>query len=988
MIERLKIRLKNNNDRGSSFVLVIVATTFMCVLASALLMGALMTYKLKYYKLNSLNNFYEVEKALDEIYSGVGASVNEHMYSAYTTTAELVVTYDATNKRYTTLDNEKANAMFKKFLMNGFSTDDSYRGVKNVYETLSSYISNQYNKTTNKGGVQLSKNNLQVVYTDAAGHTYKQFYKRDSANGNINLNLDKDPGYDANNIKQIAFKNVCVTRNVELSARDSGNTAGEYIQSITTDIVLNEPEYNVSFTSDNVSASSMYNYAIMADMGIEVYRNPSNVSSNEAKSEITINGNVYASSDYYNKGYNGNVDTKVTNKYDTTPSIQWGSTERSINSGIYVNGSDAKLNLNSDIIVCPGTLGAFNGARISLMGRTQTLSELWTDNIVIGGAKEGGTITASADAYVYDDTELNAKNSKLVFSTGNYYGYSYNAVDTRSIEFLKDKGLATNFDLKSHFSDSAIIVNGEGSTLDLSRLSSLYVAGKSYIEFSKMAKTDSTSGEESTEETTTEETTTEETTTEETTTEQSQDNSEYVYTTLKDYSTGQSIDVKSNQLIFLAQWTVKEPVSGDENKVILSFPYATSQPLIDLYEDLVKNNEVYAVKQTVSGHDYYYLYIDDKMNSDNTSVEKTAEERAKEFAKKYYKAVGSSNPLGLYNVTKYENFKVNLLLPEKDSSINTNGLVTDQKETGEDAGMLYFREPVNVTNKLDVYDSLEKVATNKIFATLLGDGIPLDVTGANNALKSVSSKARKNTTDYAGSVENQTSTLLSYMYINMKDHLSVSDKVEISNPDETDASKQIKKDVNAWKIVNYNYDASGDAYTYDKDSINYNLSPLINLVDYKALMSDTDTKHSKNISKEVVDGQYIIINATGGTNVTDKGDLKIGQCDSEGELKGIIISTGDVRFTSDVKKFTGMIITGGKVIVDHTMTISSDKAMVSSLLNKCAESTDIDVNWVTQLLKNYTSLKQDDTDTDSGMSISDISYEDILVFENWKKNVE
>ena len=98
MIERLKRKLRHTDDHGSSFVLVIVATTFMCILASAILMGAMMTYKLKYYKLNSLNNFYEVETALDEMYAGVGAATNEHLYSAYTTTAELVVVYDTKNQ--------------------------------------------------------------------------------------------------------------------------------------------------------------------------------------------------------------------------------------------------------------------------------------------------------------------------------------------------------------------------------------------------------------------------------------------------------------------------------------------------------------------------------------------------------------------------------------------------------------------------------------------------------------------------------------------------------------------------------------------------------------------------------------------------------------------------------------------------------------------------------------------------------------------------
>ena len=144
MIKRLKNKLKHTDDHGSSFVLVIIATTFMCILSAALLMGAFMTYKLKYYKLNSLNNFYEVETALDEIYAGVGAATNEHLYSAYTTTAELVVVYDPATKEYTTIDNDEANDLFKKLFMTGFIADVNYKNIKSVTDTFQSFISNEY----------------------------------------------------------------------------------------------------------------------------------------------------------------------------------------------------------------------------------------------------------------------------------------------------------------------------------------------------------------------------------------------------------------------------------------------------------------------------------------------------------------------------------------------------------------------------------------------------------------------------------------------------------------------------------------------------------------------------------------------------------------------------------------------------------------------------------------------------------------------------
>ena len=109
------------------------------------------------------------------------------------------------------------------------------------------------------------------------------------------------------------------------------------------------------------------------------------VSGTAADTEVNIKGNIYTASDYYNKDYNGKTDTKVTNEYSRTVETKWGSTDESAYSGIFVQGDRANLTLNSDIIVNSGSLAAFDGAKINLSGRTSLLSELWTDNIIIGG---------------------------------------------------------------------------------------------------------------------------------------------------------------------------------------------------------------------------------------------------------------------------------------------------------------------------------------------------------------------------------------------------------------------------------------------------------------------------------------------------------------------------------------------------------------------------------------------------------------------------
>lgn len=938
MIERLKRKLRHNDDHGSSFVLVIVATTFMCILASAILMGAMMTYKLKFYKLNSLNNFYEVETALDEMYAGVGAATNEHLYSAYTTTAELVVVYDTKAQAYTTLDNKSANELFKKLFMTGFVADTNYKSLENVTDTLQSFISNEYDAVDNPDGVRLDTSNMKLIYTDVNNKTTTQYYKN---NGGIKT--EKQSGYENDKVQSVTFKNVCVKRSVNLQ----GSTAGTYEQSITTDIVLTEPEYNVSFDTSSVSNNTLYEYAILADMGVEVGEDNDN-----RTTDAQVKGNIYAASDYYNKDYNDVAETKVTNKYESKPSTMWGTKDSSAYSGIFVNGKNTSLTLNSDVVVCSGSLAAYNGAEINLSGRTQTLSELWADNIVIGG-KDSGSLKASADAYIFDDTELNAEKASLKFTQGSYFGYSYNAQDTRSLNYLRQKGyLATGYKLRSHFSDSAIIVNGKNSILDLQDLNSLYIAGKSYIEFSKIA---ASSVPEDDENITVDE------------------NADYAFTTLEDYSTGQSLDVKTNQLMFLTQWSVvnnTEKVDPDTGitTVTLQFPktFEADANILDLYDDFLNDlategdKGVTAIKQTVSGHDYYYLYIEDGKDSSNVS-------NAEKFAEKYYKLLqdyGDEISSKLYNVQKYEQFQVKLVLPAE-GKINASGAVTDQNNDDS----LFLR--ASTTTTMDVATALDNVSTGKVFTNILGNKGSDNNKKAFNDLKADALKLAGSGT---ASVEEQTSTFLSYMYINMKDHLSV-----LNNVDDTTKLSQ-----NAWEIANYTSSSVGYLSSYDKDrdtySYDYSITPLNHYVDFAYVFS-------KNLSIEKTIGNATDNEAK--TIVINSGDVKLQPNNGDGSFQGIIIAGGNVRFDENVKSFRGMIITGSKLIIDHNMSISADAAFVANLLEQCSESTDEKLNTLTtKVLKNYTSSKSEGNTEVTGASISDISYEDILVFQNWKKNVE
>lgn len=1039
MLKKIKSRLKRTNNNGSSFVLVIVSATFLSILISALLMGMLLAYKLRYYKINSLNNFYSVEKAMDEIYAGIGATTNEHLYSAYTTTAELVVYYK--DGKYTNLSETEANDLFKKFFMQGILDDSSLNSIPTLIDTLGGFVTD-----TN---VMLDYSKLKIVYTDSYGRNKYIKYVAGSNDpdpskkpdlSKIRAQVSADPDFKEKNIEQITFKNIGVKRTITLTAAADKETMapGTYEQSIMTDLVLKKPEYNVSFDMTGVNSDSLYSYALLADMGLQVEGTTTNFKDASA-TVVNVKGNVYTATDYYNKDYNDAPATKVTNKYNESVVRNWGATDESANSGIYVD--KASLTMSSDIIVNAGSLAAFNGANVTLSGRSTNLSELWTDNILIDG-EEGGSIVAAANAYVYDDTELNAKKSSLTFYGGNYFGYSYSANDVRSIRLLKDAGkLPTNFDLRAHFSDSAIIVNGEKSTLDLKALDSLYIAGKSYIEFSKKAANQVTDA-----------------------TEQkalglvddkgNKKDVDYAFTTLRDYSTGLSLDVKSNQLIFLTQWeTVQGSETVDKNgytHVKLKLPKSmkndtklTNPQKTGLYDEFIEkvtNGDlvINAIKQTVSGHDYYYLYI-------TASYNHTASENSEAFVEKYYDLLAENleaTNKKLYNVSNYESFDVTLLLPSDSndnvdpSKIKAGAAVTAQNSNDQS---LYVQ--ASAKNTLQVDKALKAASTSKTFSLLLGNG---DTTTNNNTYTALRTKAdaleqsQTSLTD-----EQKISNFLSYMYINMKDHLSILDskKIGVDGKVELEADGKTEKEKSAWSLVNYTSDnktpekftdpsyyhythvgaQKGDyvknqttgAYDYvGKDntgvykgdyikekitSYNYSLTPLNHFVDFtKIFEAHSDHPAHKNINETISSGD----GSADSILVMNDGDVVLDTSREDGSVQGIVICGGDVKFTNKVKSFRGLIIAGGKVICNSSISITADVAYTASALKKFSEmkialkSGDKEEDKIflgtviKEVLKNYEIEEKDSSTEVKSSTLSDISYNDILEFRNWKKNVE
>lgn len=606
MLEKI---IKKLNNRGSSFVVMIVSMSFLAILAASILTAVGYTYQMKLYNLNSKNNFYYVEEAMDEIQAGVGSIAMKYLQKAYDDTIKVMVYYDASLKAYVTRDDEDANVIMKQTFLKYLSECDELSneetvagsGVTKLASTLDSFI--QESDIT----LDMSAANLKRV--------------------------------DASD--SVIIKNVTVKRTATYSI---GGNSENYVQSITTDLVLGEPGYDVSFAGEKDAFSTIYDYALIADAGIEITGSTSNVN---------ISGDVYGANDFYNKVYNkydGGTTSVTSYQKNTAPYKDCnGLLDTSMYSGLYVAG--ATVTLQSNRVVVPGTIGVFNDGSLVVSAKENGMvvpSDVWADSIVLGGyttTAGASDVNLYANAYIYDDLELNADLATFKMQ-GKYYGYNYSqAKDSRVFIDAVDGDTYSEND--GHFNSSSIILNGQGTTLDFEYLDALYIAGRSYVEMSKkVSAADSTITTPDGEETVSVKS--------------------YVYdNTIDDYVTGESLSVKSNQLAYMP---LKSWVEEDDGDYYVNIRSDIAEPYTGFFRDLSK---VPLIKQTIDGNDFYFFDFDEaylsglSVGMDDFIVAYSNFFETDEDGK--YVKESAKN---LKDITNYKKFKVDKIILPDDTAQN------------------------------------------------------------------------------------------------------------------------------------------------------------------------------------------------------------------------------------------------------------------------------------------------------------------------------
>lgn len=549
-----KLLRKKLNNSGNTFVVIMVSIACMGILIGAIMASMGYFYRMRYVDLENKNNFYYVEKAMDDIYAGIGSDSVSALMSAYESTVEVMVYYyvdPITGKgRYVSIGADAANFIMKQKFLRNLAESDTYRSQSQLYDRLKSFISVDDVELIDPSTLEATQPRLYLEVVTSTDENGKTIYDK------------------------LVIHNVTVKR----------TTAEGYMQSITTDIEISEPEFDVSFSNVDGSVNALYEFSMIADMGIEFDH------ATTGRDAVSVTGNVYAAADYYNKEYNESADTRVSSYYDAVTEAEVtrlrscnGVLERSRYSGIYVNAS--RINIMAEKVIVPGSISVMNDADVSILGNLATTdgnAQVWADNIVMAssftrttGMKfSEGALSMYADAYIADDLEINSDNATLELS-GNYYGYNFSQTDA-SERVLSQYARGG----KAHYNSSAIIVNGNAASIDMTGLSNLYVAGRSYISTSEIRKS---------------------------TVEADGSSATVYYNTVEgtqDVRTGESIAMRTNQMAYMPlgwyeQDNVRMPKFTDIN-------LGLNKTIYDRIKDWLDPNEPMS-EQNVSGNTYYFL---------------------------------------------------------------------------------------------------------------------------------------------------------------------------------------------------------------------------------------------------------------------------------------------------------------------------------------------------------------------------------------------
>lgn len=220
-------------------------------------------------------------------------------------------------------------------------------------------------------------------------------------------------------VMELVNGNSLILRNVFVSYMD-----GDRLSIVSTDLCLDVPQ--IVFTKSSSSIDDLYDYLLIGNQGISL---------TQGSGQVTGDGSIYAGTDDKGKG------------------------------GIIINPASSLAINNGRYVISKGEIDVVGpGAGFIVRDAKETGSSVYAKSLDL----QSGTISLDSKTYIANDLTLSGNGSRATL-TKEYYGY----------------GTSTATGLEGDPTDqensSAIIINGQNSTVDMSGVNTLMLAGRAYI---------------------------------------------------------------------------------------------------------------------------------------------------------------------------------------------------------------------------------------------------------------------------------------------------------------------------------------------------------------------------------------------------------------------------------------------------------------------------------------------------------------------------
>lgn len=512
-------RQLHKDDRGAALAMVIVIIAFIAILAAVLMFVAYAGFRMRIVDKQGKDNFYTAETVLDEINVGLQGEISAALAAAY---EDIMINYSLETS--SSARNQRFRDKYFEKLQESLQTDSTHYNIAK----LRGYLSNE-----SRGDVAHGADGSRQSFVDGASY------------GAI---VESDIGVD--DADPVSF--MMEANNTRLLLKDlrvSYVNENGYVSIISTDIRIDLPSFNFSQAA---ALPALDSCVLLADDTLFI-------GNKTAGGNITVKGDTYAGQLIV-----GKPDGMIPSALNGGNPVTDGTVEPSVSDllATAINfenlaGDDA---VGMSLIVSRNGIDVGEGSSFNTKG-----TDIWAQNFTLNSAD------AQLDGSVNlkDDLTLAGKNSTAVLK-GEYTGFGYLVAssDTGGDDENDSSGDSeedTN-PFSSPDASSAIVINGRGSTLDLSGLQRMTISGRAYVATAYNSKTDPNPD----------------------------GTSDQVKGNKANVMMGESVAVKSNQLIYL----VPSEALGcriEKDGSISDSEYNCNPLTLEQYEDIITHPEKYVL---------------------------------------------------------------------------------------------------------------------------------------------------------------------------------------------------------------------------------------------------------------------------------------------------------------------------------------------------------------------------------------------------------